>query len=179
MGWLCLCGGGFSPALLGKYCSLALHQYGDFGGVCWAKLPCSICPAARCIRRPSPACVSSLAGKRQSGLQVITDLEIEYMSLCICNCPPRTLSIRKRSIKSQMVCQQQREGQGCACHTNPGGKRTPPTFCVTLARAPCTHSNKHNCCAGWVTRDQWFARPCFWRGQNVLCRLSSAANCAG
>lgn len=95
MGWLCLCGGGFSPEVLGKHCSLSLHQHGDFGGVCWAKLPCSICPGMHCIRRASPACVLSLAGKRQSGLQVITNLEIEYMCLCICNCLPRTLRVRK------------------------------------------------------------------------------------
>lgn len=53
------------------------------------------------------------------------------------------------------MCQQWHEGQGYACHTDPGGKRTPPTDCVNLLRASCARSNKRNCCAGWVTRDQW------------------------
>lgn len=169
MGWLCLHGGGFCPEVLGKHCSLALHQHRDFGGVCWAKMPCSICPTVSYIRKGLSACVFSLAGKRQSGLQVNTDLEIKYMYLCICNCPARILPIRKWSIKSRIVFQQRPEGQASVCHTNPGRKRIPPICCVNLARACCAHSNKHNCCAVWVTRDQWHAGPCFWKGQNVLC----------
>lgn len=42
-----------------------------------------------------PECALSLAGKRQNGLQVMTDMEIEYMDFCICNCPSRTLPVRK------------------------------------------------------------------------------------